>query len=311
MAQTPTKEGTIPFQIPKYDVPCVTYYKIFGDLACGAPPVVIVHGGPGAGHEYLLSFADLWTRHGLPVVFYDQIGCGSSTRLPQTAGDGDFWRESLFIDELDNLLDHLDLRGGFHLLGQSWGGMLIGTYAAKQPRGLRRLVIASGLASWELSMKGIEMRRSELPETTQEVLKKYEKEGDYENPTYKEATMAFSKRFVCRDDPLPEMLMAALKNLGGDSTVYRTMIGPSIHVPVGSLLGWTSIPGLPQITAPTLVYNGEYDTSHDIAQVPYFEGIPKVRWITFANGGHMCHVERDLKEKVLKTVGDFLTQGED
>jgi L-proline amide hydrolase len=59
------------------------------------------------------------------------------------------------------------------------------------------------------------------------------------------------------------------------------------------------------------VYNGEYDTSHDIAQVPYFERIPSVRWITFANGGHMCHLERGLREKVLKTVGDFLTQGEE
>jgi len=223
MAQVPTKKGTIPFQIPKYDVPCVTYYKVFGDLASGAPPVVVVHGGPGAGHEYLLPFADLWPRYGLPVVFYDQIGCASSTHLPQTAGDGDFWQESLFVAELDNLLDHLDLRGGFHLLGQSWGGMLVGSYAAKRPRGLQRLVIASGLASWELSMKGIEIRRSELPGETLDVLKKYEQDGDYNNPAYKEATMIFSKKFVFRDDQPPEMLMAALKNLAADKTVYGTM----------------------------------------------------------------------------------------
>ncbi|CAG8977069.1 hypothetical protein HYALB_00005777 [Hymenoscyphus albidus] len=309
MSQPPTKSGTIPFKIPKYSVPCVTYYKIFGGLACGAPPVVIVHGSPGAGHEYLLSFADLWTRHGLPVVFYDQIGCGSSTRLPQTAGDGEFWRESLFIDELDNLLDHLDLRGGFHLLGQSWGGMLVGAYAARRPRGLRRVVIASGLASWELSIKGIEMRTGEMDEATREVPRRCEEEGDLDSEAYKEAVMAFSKRFVCRDDPLPELLLPALKNLGEDTNVYGTMIGPSIHIPTGSLLGWTSIPALSQITAPTLVYNGEYDTSHDIAQVPYFEGIPKVRWVTFANAGHMCHVEREVREKVLKTVGEFLRQG--
>jgi len=56
------------------------------------------------------------------------------------------------------------------------------------------------------------------------------------------------------------------------------------------------------------VYNGEYDTSHDIAQVPYFECIPRVRWITFADGGHFCHLEKGLRERVLKTVGDFLTQ---
>jgi hypothetical protein len=55
------------------------------------------------------------------------------------------------------------------------------------------------LTSWELSIKGIEIRRSELPEGILEVLKKYEKEGDFDNPAYKEATMAFFKTFACRD----------------------------------------------------------------------------------------------------------------
>lgn len=124
-AQTPTKEGTVPFEIPgKSDVPCFTYYKVIGDISCGAPPVVVLHGGPGAGHEYLLSFAELWPKYGLPVIFYDQIGCASSTHLRDTAGDKEFWQESLFITELNNLIDALKLRNGpgFHLLGQSWGG---------------------------------------------------------------------------------------------------------------------------------------------------------------------------------------------
>lgn len=224
MAQTPSREGTIPFQIPgKYDISGSTYYKIFGDLDSGAPPVVVLHGGPGAGHEYLLSFADLWYNYGLPVVFYDQIGCASSTHLPQTAGDKTFWRDSLFISELDNLVDHLNLRNGFHLLGQSWGGNLGAVYAATRPQGLKRLVLASALASNDLSRRGIKIRRSELPSGTLEVLEKYEGKGDYDNPAYKEATMTFTKTFVCRDDPLPQDLMPALKNLSEDKTVYGTM----------------------------------------------------------------------------------------
>lgn len=125
MAQESFKDGSIPFDIPgRSDITCFTYYKIFGDLSSGAPPVVVLHGGPGAGHEYLLPFAELWPQYGLPVIFYDQIGCASSTHLPQTAGDKEFWQEALFIAELNNLLDCLHLRvgPGFHLLGQSWGG---------------------------------------------------------------------------------------------------------------------------------------------------------------------------------------------
>lgn len=125
MEQIPLMEGTAPFKIPGNEgIECFTYYKIFGDISSGTPPVVVLHGGPGCGHEYLLTFATLWSKYGLPVVFYDQIGCASSTHLPQTAGDKEFWKESLFIAELNNLLDSLNLRDGpgFHLLGHSWGG---------------------------------------------------------------------------------------------------------------------------------------------------------------------------------------------
>lgn len=78
---------------------------------------------------------------------------------------------------------------------------------------------------------------------------------------------------------------------------------------IGSLRGWTYIPRLKQIVVPTLVYNGEFDTSRDISQEPYFELIPRVHWITFSNGSHMCHLDDGgLRERVFKVVGDFLVQ---
>jgi pimeloyl-ACP methyl ester carboxylesterase len=84
--------------------------------------------------------------------------------------------------------------------------------------------------------------------------------------------------------------------------------GPSLFDCIGTLVGWNDIPRLHKITADTLVYNGEFDTSHDIAQEPYFELIPRVRWITFPNGSHFCHLdEGGLRERVLKVVGRFLT----
>lgn len=73
-----------------------------------------------------------------------------------------------------------------------------------------------------------------------------------------------------------------------------------------SLEGWTSIPGLTNITAATLVYNGEDDTSHDIATAPFFEKIPRVRWVKLPEAGHFCHLEPGLREKVVKLVGEFL-----
>ncbi|KAL9622644.1 MAG: hypothetical protein Q9160_002954 [Pyrenula sp. 1 TL-2023] len=310
MALQPTTKGVIPFKIASVDETCSTYYKIFGALSCGSPPIVVIHGGPGAGHEYLLPFASLWTSHGLPVIFYDQIGCASSTHLPQKAGDKSFWQEDLFVAELDNLLDHLQLRDGpgYHILGQSWGGMLGAAFATRRPQGLQRLVLASALASKELSIRGIQLLRKQLPLETQQALEEAEKRADYDSLPYRDALAIFYRKHLCRVDPFPpEELLPCLKHLTEDKTVYGTMYGPSTLTSTGSLLGWTCIPRLPNIAVPTLVYNGEYDTSHDVGTTPFFENIPRVRWITFPDAGHMCHLEGGgLRERVLKVVGDFL-----
>ncbi|KAI1316749.1 proline-specific peptidase [Xylariaceae sp. FL0255] len=292
MDQTPTKEGKIPFTVPerllagRSDVPspCYTYYKVFGDLAC-------------AGHELNLTLAALWPRYGLPVIFYDQIGCGGSTWLPQTAGDKAFWHELLFVAELDNLLDAFNVRNGpgFYLFGQSWGGMFAGAFAASHPRGLGRL--------------SIRIRLVELPPHEQQVLKKYTDSGEFNHPEYKAALMVFCHRYLCRDDPFPPEVSRALGNLDEDRIVYGTMNGPSLLVRNGSHVHWTSIPRLPQIKAPTLIYIGEFDTTTDISQIPYFELIPRVQYVTFTGAGHLCHLEAASKEKVFKTIGDFLTQG--
>ncbi|KAI2631076.1 Alpha/Beta hydrolase protein [Hypoxylon sp. NC1633] len=290
-------------QDPSIDSFCFTYYKIIGNLSGGAPPVIEVHGGPGAGHEYLLTFADLWKEYRLPVVFYDQIGCASSTHLRQKAGDQSFWQEQLFQDELDNLIDHLDLRRapGYHLLGQSWGGMLGAAFAARQPQGPCWLVLASALASEELATRGTRLLSDQMPADTQQALDEAEQKQEYEGPAYQRAMDFYRRTYMCRADPLPPELLPAMKHLSEDTTVYSTMYaspfqhryplsshiyfyfisdsftyGPSTLAMIGSLKKWTVVPRLPKITAPTLVCNSEYDTSHDIAQVPFFELVPRL-----------------------------------
>lgn len=71
MADTDHRDGTVPFKIQHIDTTCHTYYKIIGDLSSNSPRLVVLHGGPGTGHEYLLPFSRLWHQFGIPVVFYD------------------------------------------------------------------------------------------------------------------------------------------------------------------------------------------------------------------------------------------------
>ena len=136
-----------------------TWFRVTGDLSSGRPPLVVLHGGPGMLHDYLLPLAAL-ADSGRAVVHYDQIGCGRSTLLPDR-GPG-FWQVPLFVDELDNLLDHLGIAGAHHLLGQSWGGMLGAEHAVRQPPGLRSLVIANSPASMPLWLQEANRLRDAL-----------------------------------------------------------------------------------------------------------------------------------------------------
>ncbi|KAJ8483332.1 hypothetical protein ONZ51_g4803 [Trametes cubensis] len=151
---TPTTTGTAKFDAKGAGKPCETWYQVYGNLKSGVTPVVALHGGPGSTHHYILSLIDLWTKYSIPIVFYDQLGNGKSTHLPEKTGDaGSFWTEELFLDELDNLLRHLGIQDEYVILGQSWGGMLAARHATRQPKGLKRLVISDSPASMPLFVK--------------------------------------------------------------------------------------------------------------------------------------------------------------
>lgn len=230
MSQVPSQDGTIPFTAPGTDKVCSTYYKVIGDRSSGAPPIVYLHGGPGGGHDYLVPFAQqIWTTYGIPGVLYDQLGCGSSTRLPERAGDGSFWTISLFIAELDNLLDHLCLRNGFHIFGQSWGGMLGADFATSRPPGLCRLVIASGLASHATMVQGTKLLRADLTSEQQATLNKAEESAlkenfdEWDSLAAQEILALMASKHVCRAKTMPSELLPAFKNLSEDPTVYQAM----------------------------------------------------------------------------------------
>lgn len=226
MATNPVCEGKAPFKIPSItDEPCFTYYKIIGNLSCGNTPLIVLHGGPGTGHEYLLTFSDLWPKYGIPVIFYDQIGCASSTHLRHKAGDEGFWQEQLFRDELDNLIDHLGLRSdpGFHLLGHSWGGMLGAAFASGRPPGLRKLILASALASSDLASRGTELLRKQMPPQLSRALGDALVKRDLDCIGFQVGNEYFQRTHVCRMEPLPDELSPAFHNLKDDNTVYSTM----------------------------------------------------------------------------------------
>ncbi|OCC03961.1 amino acid amidase [Labrys sp. WJW] len=280
-----------------------TWYRISGVPGGDKAPVVILHGGPGVAHNYVDAYK-LLARDGRAVIHYDQLGCGNSTLLPEKGAD--FWTPQLFIAELENLVDHLGIRSGFHVLGQSWGGMLGAEYAVTQPEGLKSLTIANSPASMKLWVEEANRLRAELPPDVQDTLTRHEQAGTTDAAEYQEATMVFYERHVCRVVPFPPEVAASFAQVARNPTVYNVMNGPNEFHVIGTLKSWSVIDRLPAVDVPTLILSGRHDEATPATVQPYKDGIEGSRWEIFEHSSHMPHVEE--QEKCMRVVGDFLNQ---
>jgi L-proline amide hydrolase len=280
-----------------------TWYRISGDLEAGKTPVFILHGGPGVAHNYVDSYK-LLALQGRPVIHYDQLGCGNSTLLPDKGAD--FWTPQLFIDELNNLVDHLGMRSGFHVLGQSWGGMLGAEYAVTRPNGLQSLVIANSPASMRLWVEEANRLRADLPGHVQETLIRHEQAGTTDHADYQKATMDFYERHVCRVVPFPPEVSASFEQVARNPTVYNVMNGPNEFFVIGTLKSWSIIDRLPAVNVPTLIISGRHDEATPATVQPYKDGIKGSRWEILEQSSHMPHVEE--QERCMQVVGAFLDE---
>ncbi|WP_406674797.1 proline iminopeptidase-family hydrolase [Nonomuraea sp. N2-4H] len=278
----PTAKGTVPFGEYR------TWYRVTGDLTGGRPPLVVLHGGPGSTHDYLLPLAEL-SDTGQPVIHYDQLGNGGSTHLP---GEGaDFWTVRLFLDELDNLLKQLGVADGYLLFGHSWGGMLGAAHAATRPSGLRGLVIANSPASMITWRAEMERLRATLPPEVQETLARHEAAGTTATREYFDAMRVFFARYVCLVDPWPREYQASFMEMHNNPTVYYTMNGPTEFHVVGTLRDWSVEELLPSIEVPTLIISGRHDEATPETVRPFDELIPDSRWEILEHSSHLPHLE--------------------
>ncbi|GAA2352109.1 hypothetical protein GCM10010376_88700 [Streptomyces violaceusniger] len=278
-----------------------TWYRVTGELRSGATPLVVVHGGPGSTHDYLLALADL-AGPDRPVVHYDQIGNGGSTHLPDRGPE--FWTVRLFLDELDNLLDRLGIADDYALFGHSWGGMLAVEHAASRPAGLRGLVVANAPASYPLWLQEMKVLRGALPPGVDATLRCHEDAGTTGSEEYHAALRVFYEKHVCRLDPWPRDYMASFYEIYDDPTVYFTMNGPSEFHVIGSLRDWGVVNRCADVAVPTLLLSGRHDEATPVTVRPFQELIPDVHWEIFEESSHLPHLEEP--ERFAEVLGAYL-----
>jgi L-proline amide hydrolase len=280
-----------------------TWYRVEGELGGGGPaPLVLIHGGPGGSHDYLLPLLSL--ARGRAVVLYDQLGCGNSTHLPERGAD--FWTVELYLRQLDALIDHLGIGGAYHVLGHSWGGCLAQEHAITRPLGLRSLVLSDTAASYSAFASEANRLREQLPADVRAILTRHEAAGTTDDPEYLRACQVFYERHMCRALPWPEELQRSFASTERDPTVYHVMNGPSEFHITGSLRDWQCTDRLDLIEAPTLVLSGRYDEATPALQDVLVSGIPRTEQAIFEESSHMPFFEEP--DAYLTTVASWLAR---
>jgi L-proline amide hydrolase len=285
-----------------------TWYRVVGDLAAarsgtGPAPLVTLHGGPGATHDYLLSMTDL-AAGGRAVVFYDQTGNGNSTHFPDRGAD--FYTVDLFVRELASLVAHLGISDRYHVLGQSWGGMLAQEHAITRPPGLRSVVLSNTAASFGAFAVEASALRADLPPEVEATLRRHEAAGTTDDPEYVAACDVFYHRHVCRLDDWPAEVVRAFAHIDADPTVYHTTNGPSEFHVIGSFKDWSSVDRLPEIGVPALVISGRYDEATPKVQQALLDGIAGARQVILEESSHMPFWEE--RDAYMAAVGTFLAR---
>jgi proline iminopeptidase len=123
----------------------------------------VLHGGPGAHHDYLLPGFDVLAR-GRELIYYDQRGGGQSQVSRETPVG---WREQ--VADLEELRRQWEIPR-LTLAGYSWGGLLAMLYAIEFPDQVERMALVSPAPAWRaarLEFEKLFQQRNLAPELQQ------------------------------------------------------------------------------------------------------------------------------------------------
>jgi len=271
------------------------WYKIVGEG--DKTPMLILHGGPGATSYYLRPLAALSTDR--PVIFFDQLGCGRSTLEMDTTQ----MNIKFYVDEVYQVKKALGLKD-FYLYGQSWGTILGVEYYFTHPEGIKGIILASPALSGKLWIRDAQLLLSQLPDSLQKVIRKYEKLKEFHAPEYQEAMMVYYKKHIARKLPWSADIDSTFTYLG--ERVYTYMNGPSEFTFTGTMQHYDATGRLQKIRVPSLFICGEYDEARPETTKYYASLVPNSKFVVIKDAAHMTM--QDNPEQDIKEIRNFLDE---
>ncbi|MBA7554415.1 Proline iminopeptidase [subsurface metagenome] len=247
--------------------------------------VLLLHGGPGATHEYFECFENFLPTEGIEFIYYDQLGSGNSVNPADTS----LWNLPRFIEEVEQVRIALNLsKDNFYLLGHSWGGILAIEYALKYQDNLKGLVISNMMSSApDYDEYAHEVLAKQMDPEILEAIMTFEEKGDFGNPEYMELLMPnFYEQHILRM-PVTEWPEPLLRSFSKQNhEIYVMMQGPSEFGIAGKLENWDRSNDLQKIEIPTLIIGAEFDTMDTEHMKWMSEQFPNGTYLYCSNGSH-------------------------
>lgn len=249
--------------------------------------VLLLHGGPGATHEYFEAFDSFFPAAGIEYYYYDQLGSAYSDQPGDMAP---LLTTNRFVDEVEQVRValHLD-KDNFCLLGHSWGGILAIEYALKYQQHLKCLVISNMMSSIPAYNKYA--HEVLMPKMDQKALKDIlalEAAKKYDDPHYEELLLPFYEQHILRMPAAqwPDPVNRAFARL--NKAVYVPMQGPSEMGASGILVDWDRTNDLKDISVPTLVIGAAHDTMDPNFMEKMSTLLPHGQYLLAPKGSHMA-----------------------
>lgn len=267
--------------------------------------MLLLHGGPGATHEYLEACDSYLPAAGVEYYYYDQLGSAWSDQPDEPS----LWELDRFVDEVEQLRLALGLdRDNFVLYGQSWGGILAIEYALRHQEHLRALVISNMMADVPAYNRYAEqVLMPQMDQAKLAEIQALEASGDIENPRYME--LLHEQHYVHHVlrmpiDEWPNPVQRAFAAV--NPAIYVTMQGPSeLGISADAkLANWTRFDDLSAITVPTLVIGARYDTMDPAYLRQMAERLPAGSYLHCPNGSHLTMY--DDQQTYFSGLIDFL-----
>ena len=272
----------IPIQTPKGTFRVWT--KRFGNNP--KIKLLLLNGGPGATHEYFECMENFLPEEGIEFIYYDQLGCGNSDDPKDTS----MWDLPRYVEEVEQIRSALNLStDNFYLLGHSWGGILAIEYALKYQQHLKGLIISNMMSDVPAYGKyAADVLSKQMDPKVLDSIRRIEAAKDFESPAYMALLMPnFYVKHICRIplDKWPEPVLRSFSKM--NKSLYVTMQGPSEFGISGKLEKWDRSKDLKNITVPTLVVGGKYDTMDPEHMKWMSTQVQHGTYLFCPNGSHM------------------------